>query len=479
MLSLRRRLTLIHLAVVVPVLAAAAWSGYWSLSRAAHGQLDAALLALAEAEAGVLLQNPTQPPRVHEVAPGPLPPSFVRLDRLVQILDAQGAVLARSANLGSAQLPATAALVARVAAGETVFETLQGYGEEPVRRVSVAVQGDGATRIVQVAGSLDDVNHVVDSAGLLFLALAVALLLAVVPAGLLLTRRAFGAIDGVVRQARRIGDGSLHERLPHPGTHDEIGRLVDTLNEMLARLEHTFEAQRRFTADASHELRSPLSRLRTELEVTLRRPRDAAEYVDALRSGLEEVARLTRLVEELLVLARVDSGQQPRPAESVALDRLVDDAVRRLQGTARERQVQLVAEPSPAIEASIGRGAADLVLANLLDNALKFSPTGGRIAVRVAVEERDAVVSVSDEGPGIAANDLPHLFDRFFRGSAARAHGAPGVGLGLAVSRAMVEASGGRIAAANLPGGGAVFTVRVPLASGESRVASSAAGSPA
>jgi len=478
-LSLRRRLTLIHLAVIVPVLAVAAWSGYWSLSRAAHGQLDAALLALAEAEAGVLLQNPTQPPRVHEVAPGPLPPSFVRLDRLVQILDVQGRVLARSANLGSAQLPITPSLLARVAAGEPVFETLQGYGEEPVRRVSVPVQADGTTRIVQVAGSLDDVNHVVDSAGLLFLALAVALALAVVPAGLLLTRRAFGAIDGVVRQARRIGDGSLHERLPHPGTHDEMGRLVDTLNEMLARLEHTFEAQRRFTADASHELRSPLSRLRTELEVTLRRPRDAAEYVDALRSGLEEVARLTRLVEELLVLARLDAGQQPRAAESVALDRLVDDAVRRLQGTARERQVQLVAEPSPAIEVSIGRGAADLVLANLLDNALKFSPTGGRIAVRVAVEERDAVVSVSDEGPGIAANELPHLFDRFFRGSAARARGAPGVGLGLAVSRAMVEASGGRIAAANLPGGGAVFTVRVPLVSGASRVASGAAGSAA
>lgn len=464
MLSFRRRLALVHFTVIVVVLGIAAASAYWGLTRAVHAQLDAALLALAETEVGMLTESAGQPARVHEVSPGPAAPSFVRLDRLVQIVDADGSVLARSTNLGAANLPAPSALMARLAAGETVFETLHGYGEEPVRMVSVPVQGHGPKRVVQVAGSLDDVNNVVQSAGVLFVVLGVALVLAVGAAGALLTRRVFGAIDDVVQQARRIGEASLDKRLPHPGTRDEIGRLVDTLNEMLGRLEHAFEAQRRFTADASHELRSPLSRLRTELEVALRRPRDAAEYVEALRSCMEEVERLTLLVEELLVLARLDAGQERGPIETVTLNRLAEEAVRRVEPVARERRVELVIEPSPSVDAHIGRGPANLVLANLLDNAVKFSGPGGRVTLRLSTDGAEAVVCVSDSGPGVSVTELPHLFDRFFRGSAARGGSAPGVGLGLALSQAMVQAHGGRIDAANAPGGGALFTVRLPLA---------------
>ena len=463
MVSFRRRLALAHLAVIVVVLGVGALGAYWSLSRAVHDQLDAALLVLAETEAGMLAESAGQPVRVHEAEPGPLPPSFVRLDRLVQIVDGSGAVLARSANLGSSRLPAPPELLLRLAAGETVFQTLRGYGEEPVRLVSVPVRSGGALKAVQVAGSLDDVDHVVASAGLLFLVLGIALVLALGSAGALLTRRAFVAIGDVVQQARRIGEGSLDKRLPHPGTQDEIGGLVETLNEMLGRLEHAFEAQRRFTADASHELRSPLSRLRTELEVALRRPREPAEYVETLRSCMEEVERLTLLVEELLMLARLDTGQERSPVEAVALPRLAEDVARRLEPVARERGVELVVEPAPPIQARIGRGSGDLVLANLLDNALKFCPQGGRITVRVAVEDGEAVMSVADTGPGVSRGELPHLFDRFFRGQAARGGGAPGTGLGLALSQAMVKAHGGRIEAANGPAGGALFTVRLPL----------------
>jgi two-component system OmpR family sensor kinase len=461
--SFRRRLALVHLAVMLPVLAVAALAAYWGLSRTAHGQLDAALLALAETEAGMLLQSPGQPVRVHDAQPGPWPPSFARLDRLVQVVDARGEVLARSANLGNARLPVSAPLLQKLSSAGPVFDTLQGYGEEPVRLVSLPVRAGGELRVVQVAGSLDDVNHVLEAAGLLFLALGLALMLAVASAGALLTRRVFGAIDDVVQQARRIGEASLDERLPHPGTRDEIGCLVDTLNAMLGRLEQAFEGQRRFTADASHELRSPLSRLRTELEVALRRPRDPVEYVDALRSCVEEVQRLTVLVDELLMLARLDARQPVAEVGTVALDRLVHAAVQRLQGHARERHVELVAEPTPHVVARIGHGAADLVLANLLDNALKFSTPGGRVTVSLSADAQVACLSVADTGPGIAAGELPHLFERFFRGSAARAGVAPGVGLGLALSQAMVQAHGGHIEAANRPGGGALFTVRLPL----------------
>ena len=464
MLSFRLRLALAHGTAIVMVLALAAAGGYWGLSKAVHGQLDAALFALAETEIAMLADDAGKPAVVHEAPRSAAAPSFMRLDRLIQIVDAQGQVLARSSNLGEAQLPIPGALLARLAAGETVFETLAGFGEEPTRMVSVPLGVGTSWRAVQVAGSLDDTNRVMESAGVLLLAMGVALFVALGAAGAALTGRVFHAIDAVVRHARRIGDAHLGERLAHPGARDEIGRLVDTLNDMLARLEHSFETQRRFTADASDELRSPLSRLRTEIELALRRPRSVADYEATLRSCRDEAERLTLLVEELLVLARLDAGQERGPPETVCLNELAEDAVRRLESTARERQLGMTLTPAPRVHARVARGPASLVLANLLDNALKFSRPGSVVRVRIATDGDQALLSVTDSGPGLQGDDLAHLFERFYRGAAARAGGAPGVGLGLALSQAIVQAHGGSIEAVSPASGGAVFTLRFPLA---------------
>jgi two-component system OmpR family sensor kinase len=352
----------------------------------------------------------------------------------------------------------------RLAAGETVFETLPDFGEEPTRMVSLPIQVRGSALTIQVAGSLDDVNNVLRSASILFIAIGLALILAVGAAGAVLTSKVFLTIDDVVRQARRIGEASLDERIPHPGSNDEMGRLVVTLNEMLDRLEQGFEIQRRFTSDASHELRSPLSRLRTELEVMLRRPRETGEYVETLNSCLEEVERLTRLVEELLALARMDGEQRREPATIIPLNPIAEEAIRRVGGFAKERQVQLVLEPSPPVEAQMASGPLGLALVNLLDNAVKFSPPGGRVIIRLGVKGPDALVSVADEGPGIPEEDLPHLFERFHRGAAARTLNVPGVGLGLSIVQAILHAHGGQIRASNRPEGGAIFTIHLPAA---------------
>ncbi|AMM24148.1 sensor histidine kinase [Variovorax sp. PAMC 28711] len=468
MIGFRTRLTLVHQAVIVVVLTVTALTAYWTLSREVHGQLDAALLALAETEAAALPEragDAGQTVSVHEAVAVGAPPAFERLDRLLQILGADGTVLARSHNLGAARLPVSPDLPGRLAAGEVVFETLHSFGNEPVRMVSLPVEHRGAVRAVQVAGSLDDVNHVVATASLLFVVMGVALLLTVGTAGFLLTRGAFRAIDDVVDQARRIGDASLGRRLPHPGVDDEIGRLVRTLNEMLDRLEHGFEAQRRFTADASHELRSPLSRLRTELELALRRPREPAAYIAALRSSMEEVERLTLLVEELLTLARIDAGQERGPAENASLAMLADEAVARQSRAAQERGVHIALASALAGPAWVARGPASLVLGNLLDNAVKFSAPGDQVSLRIAADAANALIVVRDHGPGIGTQDLPYVFERFFRGSAARAGTVPGIGLGLALSQAILHAHGGHIDASSARGGGAEFTVRLPLAS--------------
>jgi two-component system OmpR family sensor kinase len=293
--------------------------------------------------------------------------------------------------------------------------------------------------------------------------MSVVILAAIGLTSALLARRALRPIDRMVTRARHIGEANLGERLPHPGTRDEIGRLVETLNEMLTRLERSFEIQRRFTADASHELRSPLSRLRAELEVTLRRPRAVAEYEEALRSCLDEVQRVQGLTEELLELARIDAQQEPEPAQPVTVDEIVEGAVSAVTREAERRGIAVVVEPLPEVLVRAAPAAAKVALANIFDNAVKFSSPGGEVRVVVRAGREEAVIAISDTGPGVSAEDVPRLFQRFYRGKASRATDAPGVGLGLAIARALIERQGGRLSV-EASGGekGATFTVHLP-----------------
>jgi two-component system, OmpR family, sensor kinase len=466
-LSFKARLTLWHLLAVLVILAATALVANWALSRAVLDQMvDESVLALAEAEGAALTTSPQAPIRVHEMPPGTSAPSFARLDKFVQIVAMDGHVVARGMTLGTARLPTRPALLTRVRDGETVFETVTDFGEEPVRMVSLPVDVAGTRYAVQVAMSLDDAYAVLRSVRRLFIGMAVGILLGVGLTGILLTRRALRPIDRIVARAREIGESSAGERLPSPGQQDEIGRLVDTLNDMLARIEGSFEVQRRFTADAAHELQSPLSRLRTELEVTLRRRRDTVEYEETLRSCLEKVERLAILTKELLTLARLDTEQgRPAPAHVVRLGPVLEGAVRRLAGEAEKRGVTVALHPSQALSLSVrcGEGLADLVFTNVLDNAVKFSPPGGRIVVDAEAEGSEVVVAVSDAGPGIPAEEISRVFERFYRGRDARAHEPTGFGLGLAISEAVVRQHGGHMSVESAPGSGSTFRVRLPV----------------
>lgn len=465
-LNLKARVFLWHMVAVGLILAVASLGADWVFSRMVLGQFDQALLDLAENEAAAALADPTHPPRVHEMSPRMAPPAFPRLDKFVQIVDLEGRVVARSANLGTARLPTPPPVLTRLRGGNRVFETLRNFGDEPVRLLSMPLDIMGRGYAIQVAGSLDDANAALRSARLLFLAMAVAILAAVALTGAALARAILRPIDRIVSRARIVGASALTERLPNPGGHDEMARLVETLNGMLGRIEQVLEAQRRFTADASHELRSPLSRLRAELEITLRRPRDLVEYGETLRSCLDEVERLSRLTDELLTLARLDAGEPreaiPRP---VPLAPIVEEAVTRLTHEALRRDVSVVVDAPAQLTVEAAPGAVGLVVANVLDNAVKFSPRGGQVRIRVTAEERVAVVAVSDSGPGVPADEMPHLFERFYRGSAARRADVPGMGLGLAICRLLVEAQGGGISVANAPAGGTTVQVRFPLAS--------------
>jgi two-component system, OmpR family, sensor kinase len=464
-LTLKRRVFVRHVVAVGLILAMASLGADWAFSRMVLGQVDQALLDLALAEANATTADLSHPLHIHEMSPGTAPPSFPRLDKFIQFVDLDSRIIARSANLGTARLPTSASLLAKLRTGEKAFETLNDFGGESVRLISVPLQIGDHVYAIQVATSLDDANATLRLARILFLAMSTGILGAVVLTGAMLARTVLRPIDRIVGRARVIGESALAERLPHPGTHDEMARLVETLNDMLARIERSFEAQRRFTADASHELRSPLSRLRAELEVTLRRARERAEYEQALRSCLSEVERLSHLTDELLMLARLDAGGSSGAQRSVDLTSILHEAVKLLGPEALRRNVALVTDIPPELAVNVAPAAVSHVLENVLDNAVKFSPLGGDVTIGVAIEGSSAVVAVSNSGPGIPEDELPRLFERFYRGSAARHMEAPGVGLGLAICRALVEGQGGRISVNSATDSGVTFKIRLPLAS--------------
>jgi heavy metal sensor kinase len=281
--------------------------------------------------------------------------------------------------------------------------------------------------------------------------------------GYVLARRALQPIDHLGAEARRITAERLHERLSVPNKGDEIGRLAAVINDTLARLESSFQQLRRFTADASHELRTPLSVIRGIGEMHLRQTRTPAEYKDAMGSMLEEVDRLTRVVESLLQLSRGDGGTVKLSREAVDLGQLARDVVASLNILAEERQQRVHVDAADSVLIFADRLVLRDAITNVIDNAIKYSPRQSTIDVRVHRDGDHAELSVVDEGPGIPPEHRERIFDRFYRIDEGRSRELGGTGLGLAIARWAVETHGGHISV-DSTGRGSVFRVVVPLA---------------
>jgi heavy metal sensor kinase len=281
--------------------------------------------------------------------------------------------------------------------------------------------------------------------------------------GYVMARRALAPIDQLGAEARRITAERLHERLSVPNQNDEIGRLAAVINDTLARLESSFDQLRRFTADASHELRTPLSVIRGIGEMGLRETQTAADYKDAIGSMLEEVDRLTRLVDTLLRLSRGDAGTDRLAPEVIDLGQLTRDVVTSLGVLAEERQQRVTVEAAENVRVAADRLVLRDAIANVIDNAIKYSPSRSAIEIRVRRDGRDATVSVADQGPGISPEHRERIFDRFYRVDEGRSREMGGTGLGLAIAKWAVEANGGHISV-DSAGRGSVFRVVLPVA---------------
>ncbi|MBI4231142.1 MAG: HAMP domain-containing protein [Planctomycetes bacterium] len=276
--------------------------------------------------------------------------------------------------------------------------------------------------------------------------------------GYALARRALAPVDALTEQARSISADRLSERLPVRNPGDELGRLATVFNDAFGRLERSFEQLRRFTADASHELRTPLAALRSIGEVALNAPRDAQAYRDAIGSMLEEVARLNRLVESLLTLARADGGQVRLNLELLDLTELAREVTSHLGVLAEEKRQALTVEAPRPVPIRADRAILRQAVVNLLHNAIRYSPEG--TPIRVSVGD-GAVLEVADRGPGIPPEHLGRIFDRFYRVDAGRSRDEGGTGLGLSIARWAVEIHGGTIEVESIVGEGSRFRIRL------------------
>jgi two-component system OmpR family sensor kinase len=285
------------------------------------------------------------------------------------------------------------------------------------------------------------------------------ILMLCVGGGYLLAGRALRPIESVTAELDAIGPTSLSSRLPVPPVADEVARLTTEINSLLERLEQAAATERRFSSDAAHELRTPLAVLRTGLEVALARDRSSAENRAALGAAHREALSLCRIADELLMLSRLN-GEVMVDRQKLNLRALLNEIVGTVGPLAQSHKIKLSVSEPEDVFVNGNEGHLRRLIVNLLDNALKFTPAGGSIDVSLKSDANRAIIRVADTGQGIHPAELPHIFDRFFRGAGSPGEGS---GLGLSLCREIARAHGGEIAAANLPSGGSAFVVTLAL----------------
>lgn len=459
MLSIRAKLTLWYLSLAAVVLIAFAVAIYLYLSRGLLDAIDTSLANQAERVAHAVghpseTEEPSQP-GVLILAP-----------QFVAVIDHDGRIADHIPDAEGHEVPVSKAALERAASEwKPEYDEVSLSPTEHVRIITwPARDEDGETFFVVVGQSLREVQRAQRQLVILLaITNPVALLLAGL-GGFWLANGALSPVDRLTRAAERIGRGNLKERVEERRSQDEIGRLAATFNRMISRLEQAFERERRFTADASHELKTPLAVLRGDIEVALRRERAPEEYQRVLKSSLEEIARLTRLTDDLLTLARSDAGESVLSIEPVRLDQLAAEACAYIAPLANSAGVTLSFEaPESAIDIEGDPKRLKQLLVNLLDNAIKYTPSGGQARLSLSVIESFALIEVSDTGRGIPSSALPNIFERFYRQTDARDARVTGFGLGLAISKWIIDAHGGSIEVDSKEGQGSHFTVRLPL----------------
>jgi heavy metal sensor kinase len=382
-----------------------------------------------------------------------------RTEAVAQIISPSGSVLQSSGDV-VAKRPIVGTALLRLARSTGRVQSITVYRGGERFRVLVA-EIPRSDRFVLVGQTTEHADDSVDRLVLVILLTGPLVLLAAGVGGWFLARQALQPVARTTKAAASIGIDRLDERVPVPDSSDELSALAETLNDMLGRLEAGMREKRRLIADASHELQTPLAVMRAELDVSLASGFLPLSATEVLESTREEVDRMTRIVRNLLALARFDEGTLRLLRRPVDLRGIAEAAAASLSQLARQQNVSVAVVGAETTVLADPEYLQTVVL-NLLENAIKYSGSGASVVISTGTDTDAALVSVADTGPGIPSNAAPHIFDRFYRVDGSRAKGTGGSGLGLAISKEIVEAHGGRIILESEPGQGARFIVRLP-----------------
>lgn len=463
--SIHFRLTFWYVLVLAFILLAFSILVYFSLAHSLNRDIDITVQAQAEWIVGLIGSTD------NEI-------EFVDFDELtdeltqnstgskknlyIQIRQGTGNVIYHSDQLDH-DLISSKESIQRAVQNKSTIETIIDPSIGRVRLVTMPVKDEEIIYLVQVGADFKGVHSVIRRLLSILIGSGVIALMAAIFGGRFLMQKAMKPVDEITKTARKIEAENLNQRLVVPPTGDELSQLASTLNEMIDRLEHSFRQIRQFTADASHELRTPLTVMRGQVEVTLRKERPIEEYRQVLESNLEEAEWMSKIVENLLTLSRADAGEITLEAKSVSLGQLLEDAYEECKILAEIKNIQVFLDKIQKVEVIGDELRLRQLLWNLIDNAVKYTLAGGKIHLSLETDGVFAKLKVEDTGIGISQEDLPRIFDRFFRVDKARSREMSGSGLGLSIVRWIVNAHKGHIEVVSRLGEGSCFTVLLPL----------------
>jgi heavy metal sensor kinase len=459
--SVRTRLTLWYAGVLALSLIAFAFLVYYAAAATFYERQDESLRSTAQTVASAYIEEFEEQRSLAKAGQIVLS-ELVFPNRYIQLTDNNGLPIASSRNLGGTVVPIPSSALSKAREQSFSLVTVNG-----LRVAVVPLSSDPELGFATAAEPLSAIEPALHRLRSDFFAGVPVVLLLASAGGYFLARKSLLPIALMNRQTQRISAESLSSRLDVANPRDELGRLATTINDLLTRLENSFKEQQRFIADASHELRTPLAVLRGETEVALTKTRTIDEYQESLSLIEDEAERLSRIVEDLFILAR-----QPMDApaalikERLSLNETVKDCARAAQVLASRKGVRLKMENDPAT--IVLNGDEELLkrmILNLLDNAVKYTPEGGEISVALVQQNGNARIVVRDTGIGIPQADQLHVFDRFYRVEKARSRTHGGAGLGLSIVQWIVDAHEGKIELQSTPGKGSVFIVELPLTS--------------
>ena len=382
--------------------------------------------------------------------------------KFIQIMDSSGRIGAKMSDIEGEALPTSFNALERAMRGEIVYETIERT-KPRLRMVTIPIMDNKkVTSVVQVGTSLEDFDETIRKLLLIMIISIPTSIIVTIVVGYFMAKKALRPVDQIRRAAVKISSSNLDEKIDITGRRDELGRLAETFNAMIGRLKDAFQRINQFSIDVSHELKTPLTILKGETEVALRKEREKDDYQKLLLSNLEEIDRMSCIIDDLLLLSKADTKEIKLNIEEVALRDLIMDVCMNMKVVADKKSVELQISELEDVRLKGDELKLRRMLLNVVENGIKYSHVGGKVSVSSYVNDGYAWIDVKDDGIGISEEDIKYVFDRFYRADRSRKRES-GSGLGLSISRWIAGAHKGSIEVKSQPAQGSVFTIKLPI----------------